>query len=150
MAIFVIIDFRNREWSSRNVEVCLLIWIYLLLCFNRAIEIKENLLQYSPSKLNMAYRHYLQEHTIKEDSDCFLIGDIDEEIDFEGDLRFVFLFLFFLFFFLLDVEAYSGACPKNVVRFFEILMLLAVKYFHKKFYRTCLRGSQTFSKDVLL
>ena len=38
----------------------------------------------------MAYRHYLQEHTIKEDSDCFLIGDIDEEIDFEGDLRFVF------------------------------------------------------------
>ena len=63
----------------------------------------------------MAYRHYLQEHTIKEDSDCFLIGDIDEEIDFEGDLRFVFLLFFF---FLLDVEAYTGACPTNMVRFF--------------------------------
>ena len=78
------------------MEVCLLLRIYLLFCFNRAIEIEEDLLQYSPSKLNMAYRHYLQEYTMKDDSDCFLTGEIDEEIDFEGDLRFVFFFLLLL------------------------------------------------------
>lgn len=93
------------------MEVCLLLRIYLLFCFNRAIEIEEDLLQYSPSKLNMAYSHYLQEYTMKDDSDCFLTGEIDEEIDFEGDLRFVFLFSFIA----TDTEGYSGACPTVVV-----------------------------------
>ena len=116
LVIFEFVNFRNssllcRELSSKNVEVCLLLRIYLLFCFNRAIEIEEDLLQYSPSKLNMAYRHYLQEYTMKDDSDCFLTGEIDEEIDFEGDLRFVFLFSFIA----TDTEGYSGACPTVVV-----------------------------------
>lgn len=116
LVIFEFVNFRNssllcRELSSKNVEVCLLFRIYLLYCFNRAIEIEEDLLQYSPSKLNMAYRHYLQEYTMKDDSDCFLTGEIDEEIDFEGDLRFAFLFSFIA----ADTEDYSRASPTVVV-----------------------------------
>ena len=47
---------------------------------------------------------------MKDDSDCFLTGEIDEEIDFEGDLRFVFPFSFIA----TDTEGYSGACPTVV------------------------------------